>query len=158
VRTRYAGRSGHRGALSIAGPISGQAGVPEDLTVGMGSKTGAERAGVTPGRPGPPTWLEAGWLACVLRSVVVTSQARRGRSVIACWQRNWQLTQPPATARRRRVDMKAAKASAAATAAPAVAAVSATARAAVAKKWLTGLANTSHATARMTASQLAGRA
>ena len=53
---------------------------------------------------------------------------------MACWQRNWQLTQPPAAARRRRVDMKVAKTSATATAAPAVATVTAATRAAVSKK------------------------
>jgi hypothetical protein len=77
---------------------------------------------------------------------------------MACWQRNWQLTQPPAAARRRRVDIKIAKTSAAATAAPTVATVTVIARAAVLKKWLTGVANTSHATAAMAASRLAGRA
>jgi len=89
---------------------------------------------------------------------VVTSQSRRVGSVMACWQRNWQLTQPPAAARRRRVDMKVAKTSAAATAAPAVAAATATTRAAVSRKWLTGPENTSHATIMMAASRLAGRA
>ena len=53
---------------------------------------------------------------------------------MACWQRNRQFTQPPATARRRRVDMKLATASAAATAAPAVAASTASMTAAVPKK------------------------
>ncbi len=77
---------------------------------------------------------------------------------MACWQRNWQLTQPPAAARRRRTDMKVAKASAAATAAPAVATITAVTRAAVSKKWLTGPAKTSHATSTMAASRLAGRA
>ena len=65
---------------------------------------------------------------------------------MACWQRNWQLTQPPAAARRRRVDMKIAKTSAAATAAPTAATVTAVATAAVLKKWLTRTAKTSHAT------------
>ena len=77
---------------------------------------------------------------------------------MACWQRNWQLTQPPAAARRRRVDMKIAKTSAAATAAPAAATVTAIMTAAVLKKWLTGTAKTSHATATMASSRLAGRA
>lgn len=77
---------------------------------------------------------------------------------MACWQRNWQLTQPPAAARRRRVDMKVAKTSAAATDAPTVAAVTAIATVAVSKKWLTGAANTSQVTKTMAASQLAGRA
>ena len=54
--------------------------------------------------------------------------------------------------------MKVAKASAAATAAPAVATVTAVTRAAPSKKWLTGTANTSHATNTMAASRLAGRA
>jgi hypothetical protein len=127
-----------------------------DLAVGMGSKTGAERARGVPGCPEAPG--REGAASGALRSAVATSQSRRPCSVMACWQRNWQLTQPPAAARRRRVDMKAAKTSAAATAAPAVATVIAAARAVVPKKWLTGLANTSHATTRMAASRLAGRA
>jgi hypothetical protein len=77
---------------------------------------------------------------------------------MACWQRNWQLTQPPAAARRRRVDRKAANTSAAATAAPPVAAATATATAAVSRKWLSGLENTSNATIAMAANLLAGRA
>ena len=77
---------------------------------------------------------------------------------MACWQRNWQLTHPPAAARRRRADLKVAKASAATPAAPTVATVTAVMRAAVLKKWLTGLANTSQATNTMAASRLAGRA
>ena len=77
---------------------------------------------------------------------------------MACWHRNWQFTQPPAAARRRRVDMRVAKTSAAATAAPAVATSTATITAAVLKKWLTGPPNTSQATATMAASRLAGRA
>ena len=77
---------------------------------------------------------------------------------MACWQRNWQLTQPPAAARRRRIDMKVAKTSAAVTAAPTAATVTAIMTAAVLKKWLTGTANTSHATATMASSRLAGRA
>jgi hypothetical protein len=89
---------------------------------------------------------------------VVTSQSRLAGSVMACWQRNWQLTQPPAAARRRRTDMKVAKNSAAPTAAQAVAAVTATMSAAVSKKWLTGPENTSQATTMMAASRLAGRA
>jgi len=93
-----------------------------------------------------------------LRSAVVTSQSHRAGSVMACWQRNWQLTQPPAAARRRRADMKIAKTSAAAAAAPPAATVTAITTAAVLKKWLTGTANTSHATATMASSQLAGRA
>jgi hypothetical protein len=99
---------------------------------------------------------------------VLTSQSRRAGLVMAgwvmagwvmaCWQRNWQFTQPPAAARRRRVDMRVAKTSAAATAAPAVATVTAATRAAVSKKWLTGLEKTSQATTMMAASPLAGRA
>ena len=54
--------------------------------------------------------------------------------------------------------MKAAKTRAAATAAPTVATVTAAIRAAVSKKWLTGRANTSHATIMMAASRIAGRA
>jgi hypothetical protein len=77
---------------------------------------------------------------------------------MACWQRNRQFTQPPAAARRWRVDMKAANASVAATAAPAVAVSTAARTAVVLKKWLTGVANTTQATATMAASRLAGRA
>jgi hypothetical protein len=65
---------------------------------------------------------------------MVTSQSRPGGSVMACWQRNWQLTHPPAVAWRRRADLKVAKASAAAPAAPTVATVTAIMRAAVLKK------------------------
>ncbi len=89
---------------------------------------------------------------------MVTSQSRRAGSVMACWQRNWQLTQPPAAARRRRADITIAKTSTAATAAPTAATVTAIRKAAVLKKWLTGTANTSHATATMASSRLAGRA
>ena len=77
---------------------------------------------------------------------------------MACWQRNWQLTHPPAAARRRRADLNVAKASAATPAAPTVTTVTAVTRAVVLKKWLTGTANTSHATNTMAASRLAGRA
>jgi hypothetical protein len=77
---------------------------------------------------------------------------------MACWQRNWQLTHPPAAARRRRTDLNVAKASTATPAAPTVTTVTAVIRAAVVKKWLTGTANTSHATNTMAASRLAGRA
>jgi len=66
--------------------------------------------------------------------------------------------QPPAAPLQRRVDVKVARASAAATAAPTAATVTAAMRAAVSKKWLTGLENTSQETIRMAASQLAGRA
>jgi len=93
-----------------------------------------------------------------LRSAMVTSRRRRAGSVMACWQRNWQLTQPPAAARRRRVDMKIATTSAAVTAAPAAATVTAVMSVAVLKKWLTGVANTSHATNTMAARRLPGRA
>jgi hypothetical protein len=91
---------------------------------------------------------------------VVTSQNLRPPvvPVMACWHWNRQFTQPPAAARRRRVDMKVAKTSAAATAAPAVATITAIMTAAVLKKWLTGPENTSQATATMAASRLAGRA
>jgi hypothetical protein len=51
---------------------------------------------------------------------------------MACWQRNRQVTQPPAEARRRRTDVNVATTSAAATAAPTIASVTAAARAAVA--------------------------
>jgi hypothetical protein len=77
---------------------------------------------------------------------------------MACWHWNRQFTQPPAPARRCRVDMNVAKASAAATAALAVATSTATSTAAVLKKRLTGPPNTSQATATMAASRLAGRA
>ncbi len=77
---------------------------------------------------------------------------------MACWHWNRQFTQPPAAARRRRVDMRAAKTSAAVTAAPAVATSTAAMTAAVLKKWLSGPENTSQATATIAASRLAGRA
>jgi hypothetical protein len=77
---------------------------------------------------------------------------------MACWQRNRQFTQPPAAARRCRVDMTAANASAAAVAATAVPVSTAARTAAVLTKWLTGPANTSQATATMAVSRLAGRA
>jgi len=77
---------------------------------------------------------------------------------MACWQRNRQFTQPPDAARRWRTDLKAANASAAATAAPAAAVSTAASTAMVLKKWLTGVANTTQATATMAASRLAGRA
>jgi hypothetical protein len=54
--------------------------------------------------------------------------------------------------------MKVATTSATATAAPAVATVTAATRAAVSKKWPTGLEKTSQATTMMAASPLAGRA
>jgi len=53
---------------------------------------------------------------------------------MACWQRNWQLTQPPAAARRRRVDRKAANTDVAATAATPVATATAAMTAAVSRK------------------------
>ena len=113
---RCRGRSGHCGAAP-----PGRLGVPgRPRTAGTGSKTGTERLGAPPGRPARPGWPGAG--ACGLRSAAVTSRNRRAGAVMACWQRNRQFTQPPAAARRRRVDMKLATASAAATAAPAVAA------------------------------------
>jgi len=77
---------------------------------------------------------------------------------MACWHWNRQFTQPPAAARRRRVDMSVAKTSAAVTAAPAVATSTATMTAAVLTKWLSGPENTSQATATIAASRLAGRA
>jgi hypothetical protein len=77
---------------------------------------------------------------------------------MACWHWNRQFTQPPAPARRRRVDMRVAKTSAAATAAPAVATSTATMTATVPKKWLTGPETTSQATVKIAASQIAGRA
>lgn len=77
---------------------------------------------------------------------------------MACWQRNWQLTQPPADARRRRVDMNAANTSAAAMAAPPVATVAATTQAAVPRKWPAGSENTSSAPISRAANQPAGRA
>jgi hypothetical protein len=52
---------------------------------------------------------------------VLTSSNRRGCSVMACWHRSWQLTHPPAAARRRRTDRNIVNATAAATAATATA-------------------------------------
>jgi hypothetical protein len=53
---------------------------------------------------------------------------------MACWQRNWQLTQPPPAARRRRVDMNAVKTSTAAMAAAPVVTVATARNAAVSRK------------------------
>jgi hypothetical protein len=89
--------------------------------------------------------------------VVVTSQDRRG-PVMACWQRNRQLTQPPPADRRRRADIAAVSTTATAAAAPAVATNAATRMAAVAKKWLTGPENASQATIRMAVTKVTGRA
>jgi hypothetical protein len=94
---------------------------------------------------------------------VVTSQSRAACPVtagwvMACWQRKRQFTQPPAAARRLRVDIRVVKTSAAATAAPAVAVITVIMAAAAPKKWLTGPENISHATVTMASSQLAGRA
>ena len=122
----------------------------------MGSQTGAERAGKGPGcRPGR-------WSLVSRRSAIVTSQSRPGLApsapIMACWQRNRQFTQPPAAARRWRMDMKAANASTATVAATAVAVSTAVSTAAVPKKWLARPANITQATTTMAASRLAGRA
>ena len=90
--------------------------------------------------------------------MVVTSRSRRAGSVMACWQRNWQVTQPPAAARRRLTEVKVATATAAATAATVATTSTAVARAAVLRKWRAGTAKTSHATKIMATSRLAGRA
>jgi hypothetical protein len=77
---------------------------------------------------------------------------------MACWQRNWQPTHPPAAARLRRTDMNAAKASTAATDATPAATVIAAISAAVSKKCRTERPNTTSATRRSRAILLAGRA
>jgi hypothetical protein len=78
--------------------------------------------------------------------------------VIACWQRNRQLTQPPPADLRRRADIAAVSTTAKDAAAPAAATSAATRTAAVAKKWLTGPENASQATIKMAARKDTGRA
>jgi hypothetical protein len=77
---------------------------------------------------------------------------------MACWHWNRQVTQPPAAARRLRVDMAAPTTSAAATAAAAIAAVTATTRPAVPKKAAVGLPNARKTMSTIPASMLTGRA
>jgi hypothetical protein len=77
---------------------------------------------------------------------------------MACWQRNWQVTQPPASARRRRAGTEAAKTSAAATAAAAKATVTATIRAAVSKKCTVGFPKATKTTRTIAVIMLTGRA
>src|SRR6266702_2516772 len=99
----WIGRSGHRGAAGAPWVAAG-------LTAGIGSKTGTERAGATPGSPSLLWWRGACW-ACAARSeVMATGQRPDASSVMACWHWNRQPTQPPAAARWRRVAMKIAKA------------------------------------------------
>jgi hypothetical protein len=89
---------------------------------------------------------------------VLAMSSRRGCSVMACWQRSWQLTHPPAAARLRRIDRNAANATAAATAAPPAATVIATVSAAASKKCPTCRPNTRSTTSTTAAILLAGRA
>lgn len=77
---------------------------------------------------------------------------------MACWQRNSQLTHPPAAARRRRIEPNATNASTAATAAPPTATAIATISVAASKKCPTGRPNTSHSTSTTAAIRPAGRA
>jgi len=89
---------------------------------------------------------------------VLTSSNRRGRSVIACWHRSWQLTHPPAAARRRRTDRNIVNATAAATAATATAIPIATSSAAESRKCPADRPNTRNTTSNSAAILLAGRA
>jgi len=89
---------------------------------------------------------------------VLTSSNRRGCSVMACWQRSWQLTHPPAAARRRRTDRNIVNATAAATAATATATAIATNSAAESRKCPADRPNTRNTTSSSAAILLAGRA
>jgi hypothetical protein len=92
------------------------------------------------------------------RSTLLTSRSRRGCSVMACWHRSWQLTHPPAAARRRRTDRNMVNATAAATAATATATAIATKSAAESRKCPADLPNTRNTTSSSAAILLAGRA
>jgi hypothetical protein len=94
----------------------------------------------------------------VPRCTVLTISNRRGCSVIACWQRNWQLTQPPAAACRRRIDKNTTYASTAATTAAPTVTATATSSPAASKKWPACRPNTTNTTRRNAASLIAGRA
>ena len=89
---------------------------------------------------------------------MLTSSSRRGCSVMACWQRSWQLTHPPAAARRRRTDRNTVNATAAATAAPPAAIAIATNSAAESRKCPAGRPNTRNTTSNSAAILIAGRA
>jgi hypothetical protein len=89
---------------------------------------------------------------------VLTSSNRRGCSVMACWQRSWHLTHPPAAARRRRTDRNIVNATAAATAATATATAIATNSAAESRKCPADRPNTRNTTSNSAAILLAGRA
>jgi hypothetical protein len=89
---------------------------------------------------------------------VLTSSNRRGCSVIACWQRSWQLTHPPAAARLCRTDRNIVNATAAATAATATAAAIAASSAAESRKCPADRPNTRNITSNSAAMPLAGRA
>jgi hypothetical protein len=89
---------------------------------------------------------------------VLTSSNRRGCSVMACWHRSWQLTHPPAAARRRRTDRNMVNATAAATAATATATAIATKSAAESRKCPADRPNTTNTTSSSAAILLAGRA
>jgi len=92
------------------------------------------------------------------RSTVLTSGNRRGCRVMACWHRSWQRTQPPASARRRRIEPNATNASTAATAAPPAATAIAAISAATSKKCAACRPNTSSTTSTTAAIMPAGRA
>jgi len=77
---------------------------------------------------------------------------------MACWQRSWQLTHPPVTARLRRTDRNTAKASVAATTALPAATVIVIISAAVAKKCPAIRPNTTKTTKATDAIAPAGRA
>ncbi len=77
---------------------------------------------------------------------------------MACWHRSWQLTHPPAAARRRCTDRNTANATAAATAAPPTATAIATISAAASKTCVADRPNTRNTTSNRAAILLAGRA
>ena len=89
---------------------------------------------------------------------MLTSSNRRGCSVMACWHRNWQLTHPPAAARRRRTDRNIVNAAAAATAATATAIAIPTISALEARKCPAGRPNAINTTSNSAAILNAGRA
>jgi hypothetical protein len=135
-----AGRSGHRGSAGPARPADTTR--PAD-TAGPAATTGSV------GRRGP---------AAAPRSTMLTSGSRRGCSVMACWQRNWQLTHPPVAARRCRTDRNIVNATAAASAAPPTAIAIAANSAAESRKCPIDRPNTRNTTSNTAAILIAGRA
>jgi hypothetical protein len=89
---------------------------------------------------------------------MLTSGSRRGCSVMACWQRNWQLTHPPVAARRCRTDRNTVNATAAASAAPPTAIAIAANSAAESRTCPIDRPNTRNTTSNTAAILLAGRA